>query len=326
VGGGQALAESEAVLPALLKLLDHSSGPARAKGLLALQQVLARHPPAILPALDRRLLPLVERAARDAAKAGDAYLAQCAASALRALAALAPPIAAAAAEELGRMAAARRPAPAAGAAAAATGGAAAGVDGQGLRGRLGQFPVLLHLLASPAARGGAVSSGVLQSLGACLRLAWDLPPFPGQAEFRRLLLLVAEALAQLRALVVAHADAVAAYLLPGLVHVVVREEPPPPLAPPPPAAPGGAGGGGAAVQHRFQCLRALGEMLQALMSEPAVYDPAAHAAGAGGRRAERAAASTRVLHELLVRTLLPRWVLSPAAPQSTLILTFHDSH
>jgi hypothetical protein len=297
------------VLPALLKLLEHSAGVARAKGLLALQQVLARHPPAVLAAFDRRLLPLAERAARDAAKAGDGYLAQCAASALRSLSLLAPPIAAGAAEELGRLAAARRPSPGAG-----TVGAAGAADGQVLRGRLGQFPVLLHLLASPAARGGAVCAGVLQPLEACLRLAWDLPPFPGQAEFRRLLLLVAEALAQLRPLLLAHADAVAAFLLPGLVHVIVREEPPPPLAPAPAPPPtgaaggggGGGGGGGAGVQHRFQCLRALGEMLDALMADPAVYDPAAHAAGAGGRRAERAAASTRALHELLVRTLLPR--------------------
>jgi hypothetical protein len=51
---------------------------------------------------------------------------------------------------------------------------------------------------------------------------------------------------------------------------------------------------------RYLCLRAVGNVLSALLADTAVYDCGA-VAGSGNHRQEHAAACTKLIHELLVR-------------------------
>ena len=145
-------------------------------------QMLTCQPILLVCALERRVLPLVERVQRDADQ--DRMLLDSAAMLLGALAAAAGPAAAGAAEEIGRLAAAsRRPPPAP--------GPSPGPVPPPLPGRLAGLPVLVHLFSSRSARSAVGAGGggspltplVLRSIGTCLN-HWDAP-FPAQAEFRR---------------------------------------------------------------------------------------------------------------------------------------------
>ena len=104
--------------------------------------------------------------------------------------------------------------------------------------------------------------------------------FTGSVEFRRVLHLVIEALAQQQALVVAQHEAVISHLLPALVQAALRDDAAASSSSAPPApnsgvdaSPGGAGtgggGGGGAGSTRYLCLRSLGQILGALMAEKA---------------------------------------------------------
>ncbi|EKX45990.1 hypothetical protein GUITHDRAFT_70825 [Guillardia theta CCMP2712] len=117
----------------------------------------------------------------------------------------------------------------------------------------------------------------------------EVAPFHGCVEFRRVLYLVIEALSQ-NALVLQNHEAVTANLLPVLVQTALREE-------------DSTNSGGST---RYTCLRATGDMLAALMAEVNIYDPAAQA-GSGSHKEEHAAAITRIIHELLVRSLFPKF-------------------
>jgi hypothetical protein len=149
---------------------------------------------------------------------------------------------------------------------------------------LSLLPLVLHGVTSPSVRAAAMGAATVRALAECISLSEaQVAPiaFTGSVEFRRVLHLVIEALAQQQALVVAQHEAVISHLLPALVQAALRDDAASSSssssAPPAPnsgvdASPGGAGaggGGGGAGSTRYLCLRSLGQILGALMAEKA---------------------------------------------------------
>jgi hypothetical protein len=100
-------------------------------------------------------------------------------------------------------------------------------------------------------------------------------------------MLLVEAISQHPQLILPNHEVVISGLIPALVRVAVGQD------------------GGSGTAQRFQCLRALGDVLATILSDRSVYDPSAQT-GSGSSKSEHAAACTKLLHEQLVRHLLPR--------------------
>ena len=155
---------------------------------------------------------------------------------------------------------------------------------------LSLLPLVLHGVTPPSVRAAAMGAATVRALAECISLSEaQVAPiaFTGSVEFRRVLHLVIEALAQQQALVVAQHEAVISHLLPALVQAALRDDAAASSssssAPPAPnsgvdASTGGAGagGGGGAGSTRYLCLRSLGQILGALMAEKANFLKSQH--------------------------------------------------
>ncbi|GFR42705.1 hypothetical protein Agub_g3628 [Astrephomene gubernaculifera] len=290
------LAEERGLLPGLVNLMDHSLPLIRAKAVVTIMLLSRLSPRWLLEACKAKLIPAIERLAREK----DEYLTN-ALTALRAEAArVVTAIAAAISEELGGRGgtsggARRSP--------AVPAGGAGGARPQPSKSPLALFPVLLHLITSPHFRSAVVSGQLVADLASWLTITAGPAAIgtmsgsaaPGvasssgsaganlMADFKSTLMHVLEAFCQQGELVLQHYTAVLNSLLPALCGVVSAE---------------GEGG-----DTRFFCLRMVSDVLQTLLLDEELYGSAQQRAEGGGGVA--AAAIDRVLRSHIL-PLVPR--------------------
>ena len=247
----------------------------RSQAVLTVRLLASISPQWLSMACDKRLMSSIEKMIRDK----DAYLQRCIEGLISEITEMIPNLVASIYQELSKT--------------TGTKGAAAkpinpGDDLKPPRTPFSYLPIILHVITSPSLRSMALNPTVIRNLAECVS-SCEVAPFHGCVEFRRVLYLVIEALSQ-NALVLQNHEAITANLLPVLVQTALREEE-------------ATNSGGST---RYTCLRATGDMLAALMAEVNIYDPAAQA-GSGSHKEEHAAAITRIIHELLVRSLFPKF-------------------
>ncbi|KXZ51880.1 hypothetical protein GPECTOR_11g315 [Gonium pectorale] len=292
------LAEERGLLPGLITLMDHSLPLIRAKAVVTVMLLSRLSPRWLLEACKAKLVPAIERLAREK----DDYLAR-ALAALRAEAArLVPAIATTITDELGGRgggtagSGVRRNS--AGALVAASG--AGGARPQPAKSPLALFPVLLHMLTSPHFRSAVVSGQLVADLASWLTITAG-PASGGSAsggavgssaanagsalltDFKTTLMHVLEALCQQGELVLQHYTAVLNTLLPALCGVVSAD----------------VEGG----DTRFFCLRMVSDVLQTLLLDEELYGSTQQRADGGGGVA--ASAIDRVLRSHIL-PLVPR--------------------
>lgn len=314
--------------------------------------------------------------ARPAAGLGnmhDPYLDSCLSSLLACLSDILPAITHSISDELARIGAAKKP-------------VQPGADLKPLKAPLSLLPVILHVVASPCSRP-SFSASMLTTISGFLS-GWDAVPFQGSAEFRRILMLLIEAISQHQQIIVpnhevpclpsrlprprrnsrqashtlARAERLsapgghlwihpgphprgawprrwwrwlcAALPMPKVSPVCLAKLRPQSASPPPRArtAPLSyalvhtmpfdthATPSGVVAFHERSCslmpltrlfIRALGDVLPMVFSDKAIYDPSAQASSGGGK-AQHAAACTKLVHEQLVRNLLPKYTAPPS--------------
>uniref|UniRef100_A0A7S0HXU4 Protein kinase domain-containing protein n=1 Tax=Hanusia phi TaxID=3032 RepID=A0A7S0HXU4_9CRYP len=271
----KSLNEQSTIINSILTLFDSATMTVRAKAILTVRLLASISPQWLSLACDKRLMPSIEKMIRDK----DAYLQRCIEGLISEITELIPNLVASIAQELSK---------ATGAKGMAAKAINPGDDLKPPRTPFSYLPIILHVITSPSLRSMALNPTVIRNLAECV-LCSEIAPFHGCVEFRRVLYLVIEALSQ-SALVLQNHEAITANLLPVLVQTALREE-------------DTATSGG---NTRYICLRATGDMLAALMAEVNIYDPAAQA-GSGSHKEEHAAAITRIIHELLVRSLFPKF-------------------
>jgi hypothetical protein len=294
--------EEGKLLNAVMSLLDHgTSVVVRAKAVLCLRLLAAISPQWLAAGCDKKLLATVEKLQRDK----DHYLKRALEGLVQDIAAMLPAVVASIARELSNLRAA----------AAKGKNLTPGDPLKPLRPPLSLLLLLFHVLTSPSVRAVALSTATIRALADCIGAAEvSQQQFAGSVEFRRLLHLIVESLAQQQAVLLQHHEAIISHLLPALVQAALRDDDcsPPSTASPSPSPAVKVGGAGSSASNggpggtRYLCLRAVGHILATLMNDGDIYDPSA-VSGSGNHRAEHAAACTKMVHELLVRHLLPKY-------------------
>jgi len=252
------LAEERGLVPAVTSLLESSLPTLRAKGLVALVLLCRVSSRYLLDACTSKAIPIVERLSRDK----DAYVKGAVSLLQNEAATILGSITqqvTAELEQQSRGRAAARP---------RSGGS-----------HLAQFPVVLHLLTSPAFRSAVVTPGLISDLSKYLSVTCQPScNFPGLPDFKTTLLHSLEALSQNMETLLAHSDSVVSDLLPALTAAV--------------------GTTAESGDTRFLCLKLLCDILLLYMTEPEIY---------AGDRGGASAASSQIddLVQNRVMPLLP---------------------
>ncbi|KAK9809997.1 hypothetical protein WJX72_003108 [[Myrmecia] bisecta] len=229
-----ALQEERGLVGSLCALLEAALPVLRAKGLLAITLLTRTSPRWLLDACKAKLVPQVERLHREK----DTYIGY-AIEALRAeISVTVPAIMQQVGSEMER---GRRP-------------ASGGTPGRGTaKDPLALFPLVLHLVTSPALRSAAISENFIADLADLLRASSAASSAYGTSlqEFKAVLLHTLEAVCQQGELIVAHHNAVLSHLLPALAATTAA--------------------GGESGDTRFLCLKLLCDVTLHFLMEPDLY-------------------------------------------------------
>ena len=290
------------LLTAILALLDHgTSVVVRAKAVVGMRLLALVSPQWLASACDKKLFATIERLQRDK----DHYLKRAVDSLVQDVAGILPGVVAALCRQLKSLrisATKNKP-------------CAPGDALKPLKAPLSLVPLLLHVVTSPSVRMTAICATTIRGLAECVCVAEESAvPFPCSVEFRRVLHLVVEALSQQTHMLLQHHEAILAHLLPALVQVALRQDDtssgveagigrPFNAGATAGSGPGSTGGAGST---QYLCVRAVANILTAIMADRSIYDPSAMP-GSGHIRQEHAAACTKMVHEVLVRQLLPKY-------------------
>eukprot|EP00741_Cyanophora_paradoxa_P004814 tig00000829_g4671.t1 len=265
VRGQAALSEDKTLLPIVMKLLEHSHPVLRAKALLSLLLLVRLSTKWLLVCCDLKLVPLVDRLVKDK----DSYVHQCALALLHQVSELVPSITRQICLEVEKVSSKKYVASA----------------NTKQKGQLGFISILLHVMTSPTFRTRAVNSTLLQDLSLCLSHV-EVVASVVLPDFKRIVLLIVEALSQHAAVLVAHQDAVLSHLLPTLCSLLDSEN----------------------GDTRFLCLKMLSDVLVLYINHSNLYDPSSREASM--------VTATRKIDDLIGNYVLPKYkfILSDEDP------------
>jgi len=230
------LGEERSLVPAVVALLDNSLASLRAKGVVSLVLLSRLSSRYLLDACNAKAVPIIEKLARDK----EPYVRNAVGTLRDETAGVLEAITQQVSSELDGLSRGRRLTPTSGMR-PRTGGS-----------HLSQFPVVLHLLTSPAFRSAAVTPALVTELATYLSVTCQPSVnFTGMAEFKTTLLHTLEALSQNMETLLQHYDTVLGKLLPALATAVASNH--------------------ETGDTRFLCLKLTCDILLLYLTEPDIY-------------------------------------------------------
>jgi len=290
----KALVEDE-LLPILMRLLEHTSQPIRAKALLTLRLLASASASWLAGACDRKLMACLDKLTRDK----DPYLTGCVAVLVETIGETLEPVCTDITTKVNEVSTSKKtskpPQP--------------GAELRPLKAPLSFVTVLLHVTTAACTRG-LPQQPTIQTLADSLLVTADQAiVFESSQEFRRVLYILLEAVSQQQQLLLQNHASVVTHLLPALVEIATSDDSrggsTSAQSPKGAAAAGKAAADNGGIGHRYNCIKAVADMLPILMNDKSVYD-ASLALPTKPLNTDGPVAATKKINEELVRHLLPK--------------------